>query len=696
MDRKNELLYRVYLVMLFFIVVAIMILYRVIKINVFEGEKWRQKNDVHVQWKPVEADRGNIFAEDGSLLATSLPFFDVHMDMTRVSKKVFDRDVDSLAYLLSVHVPRSLTEYEWKQKLINARRKKNQYFFIARGLTINQRDRLATFPMFKMGRYRGGFIVERYTKREKPFKSLASRTIGVDRENSTNVGLEGSFDKFLKGNQSKILKRKVNGEWVPVFDPTESQPQRGNDIVTTINVNMQDVVHSELIQALQKYEAESGVAILMEVKTGAIKAISNISLNKSGYYGEFYNTAIGASTEPGSTMKLASTMALLDDGFLTLDDLVDVNYGKMKFYDRWMRDSHSHPEKYMDLRSAFEESSNVGISSAAYTNYRSKELQKAFVQKYYQFGLNEKTRIEIVGEGSPKIKHPEKDAKEWYGTTIPWMSHGYEMQMTPLQVLNFYNAVANDGELMKPYLVSAIEDDGIVVKEFKPRVLKRSIAKPETIAAAQELLRGVVLRGTARRLHTEEFSFAGKTGTTRVGYWKEGEKKYNASFAGYFPAGDPKYSMIVVIYKPSGAYYGSTVAAPVFKGIAEKCFALDVDLLENAENKQVFAERSLPGESAGYKEDFERVFEFVGLEYKNRSKSKWVEVDSYEDRMMIDAKDLKKDIVPDVRGMGARDAVYVLENLGLQVDVNGLGKVVKQSIRPGKAVEGQEIKIFLN
>lgn len=696
MDKKKELLLRVYLVLCFFIIVAFMILYRVVKINVFEGEKWRQQNDVYVQWKPIEADRGNIFAEDGSLLATSLPFFDVHMDMTRVSKKVFDRNVDSLAYLLSEYVPRELTPYDWRQRLTHARKKKNQYFFIARGLTINQRDRLKTFPMFKMGRNSGGFIVERYTKREKPFKSLASRTIGVDRENATNVGLEGAFDKFLKGNESKILKRKVNGEWVPVFDPTESHPQRGNDIVTTLSVNMQDVVHAELIRALDKYEAERGVVILMEVKTGAIKAISNISLNKKGYYGEFYNTAVGAASEPGSTMKLASTMALLDDGYLDLDGLVDVNYGKMKFYDRWMRDSHSHPEKYMDLRRAFEISSNVGISSAAYTNYKDKSKQKDFVRKYFEFGLNEPTGIEIVGEANPMIKDPEKDAKKWYGTTVPWMAHGYEMKLTPLQVLNFYNAVANDGKLMKPYLVSQIEEDGRVKKQFKPRVLRNQIAKPSTISAAQDLLRGVVLRGTAKNLHTDEFSFAGKTGTTRVGYWKEGEKKYNASFAGYFPAENPKYSMIVVIYKPNGSYYGSTVAAPVFKGIAEKCFALDMDLLQDQQSKYPIADASLPGKHAGYKGDFEKVFDYVGLSYNNRSKSKWVKVDAFEDKMMIDAKELSENIVPDVRGMGARDAVFVLESLGLQVDVAGLGKVTKQSVKPGSAAEGQEMKIFLN
>lgn len=695
MDRKTELLVRVYAVVAMFIIVAGMILYRVVKINVVEGEKWKSQNDVFIKWKSVHADRGNIYAEDGSLLATSLPFFDIAMDMTRASKKQFDEGIDSLSYLLSQHVPRDLSQAEWRQKLVKARQQEKQYVYIAKGMTISQRDRIAKFPIFRLGQMKGGFITDRYTKREKPFKILASRTVGADRDNAVNVGLEGSFDKFLKGPEDKKLMKKVPpGIWVPMYDPTESQPQRGHDIVTTINVNMQDVTHSELLKAIQRYEAKAGVAVLMEVETGAIKAISNISLNNGGYYGEFYNTAIGAASEPGSTMKLASTMALIDDGHADLNTLVDVNYGKMKFYDRWMYDSHTHPEKYMDLRRAFEESSNVGIASASFAAYKGNA--KGFVDKMVQFGLNEKTGVEIVGEASPLIKDPERDASKWYGTTIPWMAHGYEMKLSPLQVLNFYNAVANDGRMMKPYLVDRIEDNGRLVKRFKPRALKSQIAQPATISAAQEMLRGVVLRGTAKRLHTEEFSFAGKTGTTRVGYWKEGAKRYNASFAGYFPADKPKYSLIVTIYEPSGAYYGSTVAAPVFKGIAQKCFALDLELIDKKISTPQVAQGTLPGQHAGYKRDFEQVLSYVGLDYDKKTKSSWVKVDPANNKMRIDRQALNKEVVPDVVGMGARDAVYVLENLGLNVDLTGWGKVSKQSLRPGTKLDGQEIKIFLN
>jgi cell division protein FtsI (penicillin-binding protein 3) len=699
MDRKKELLVRVYILLSLFIVAAFCIVYRVVKINVVDGDKWRQKNDIHMQWLPINADRGNVLADDGKLLATSLPLFDIHMDVTRASREVWRRDLDSLCYLLATHISRDLNRNQWRAKLQQARVERKQYVFLAKGLTLAEKEDLRTWPILRRGKMKGGLIIDRYTKREKPFKGLASRTIGEDRDNAINVGLEGSFDKWLRGKTDKRLMKKVPpGIWVPVYDPTEYKPQKGKDIVTTINVNMQDVVHTELIAAIERYEAEAGVAILMEVETGAIKAISNISKNKSGYYTENYNTAVGAASEPGSTLKLASTMALIDDGHLTLDDLVDVGYGKMKFYDRWMYDSHQHSSRYMDLRTAFEQSSNVGISSAAFKYYGHGDKRKDFVNKYTQFGLTDETGIEIQGEAAPFVKDPELNTKEWYGTTVPWMAHGYEMKLSPLQVLNFYNAVANDGRLMKPYLVSAIKEGSKTVKTFKPRVLRDAIAKPSTVEAAQDVLRGVVVRGTAKRLHTSDFSFSGKTGTTRVGYWKGGDKKYNASFCGYFPAESPKYSLIVTIYKPSGAYYGSTVAAPVFKRIAERCFALDHDLIDK--QRPTIAETTddlegLPGTQTGYAEDFEEILAHADIPYEKSTSAEWVRVSSPDSRVTVDSRSIEQGVVPDVRGMGARDAVYLLEQAGLQVDLVGVGKVSKQSISPGNKASEGIVKIFL-
>lgn len=700
MDRKKELLVRVYLLTLLFVGVAFAIAYRVVKINFVEGDKWRQKNDIHIQWMPIKADRGNIFSDQGKLLATSLPYFDIAMDMTRATREMWRNERDSLAYLLSVHLDDDLSAGDWRRRLQAARDAGKQYFVIDRGLTLAQIEKIKRFPILRYGQMKGGLLTERHTRREKPFKSLASRTIGEDRDNAINVGLEGAFDQWLRGKEQQRLMKKVPpGIWVPMEESSEIKLQKGADIYTTININMQDVVHNELLSTVQQYEAEAGVAILMEVETGAIKAISNISKNSAGYYAEFYNHAVGSSTEPGSTMKLASAMALLDDGHLGLDDLVDVGYGKIKFHNKWMYDSHTHNVRYMDLRSAFEQSSNVGIASAAFANYEQTDKERDYIDKFIQFGLTEETGVEIKGEAQPLIKDPVADSEEWSGTTIPWMSHGYEMQLTPLQVLNFYNAVANDGRLVKPYLVRRIAKSGETIKAFKPTTLKSQIAKPSTIQAAQEMLRGVVLRGTAKRLHTTEFSFSGKTGTTRVEYWKEGPKKYNASFCGYFPADKPKYSLIVTIYKPEGSYYGSTVAAPVFKRIAEKCFALDHELIDHKESigQDAYAEADLlQGDHVGYGPDFRHILAYADVEYQSTADDAWVHLKGEGSRVRFsDAEQKDSKIIPDVRGMGARDAVYLLEKAGARVKLEGTGKVRRQSIRPGTDANGQHVKIIL-
>jgi cell division protein FtsI (penicillin-binding protein 3) len=363
-----------------------------------------------------------------------------------------------------------------------------------------------------------------------------------------------------------------------------------------------------------------------------------------------------------------------------------------------MYDSRMHGIQTSDLKEAFEISSNVGIATLAFQSYGEKDRRLQFAERLRSFGLGEKTGIEIRGEGIPYIKDPIENKKVWYGTTVPWMSHGYELQLTPLQMLNFYNAVANDGRLMRPYLVSEIRDGRDVVKKFNPRALKERIASPENISKAQELLKGVVIRGTAKNLRSPIVSMAGKTGTTVVGYAdKTSPKRYNASFAGYFPADNPRYSIMVVVYEPKGSYYGSSVAAPIFKEIAEKYSAID------AETQKAIAQLEpeeggfhLPGKETGHKLDFKTIFNYVHLDYKDKGSSNWVDVDPFETKMIIDRKQIKVSEVPDVRGMGARDAMYVLENLGMKVDIEGVGKVFKQSITPGAENKGKPIKIFLH
>ena len=698
MKKKSELLVRLYMVVGAFALVVVLIFYRVVKVNVFEGDKWREKGNVHVKWRPIEADRGDIYAMDGSPLATSQPFFEIRMDLQVLKDKLFNSKVDSLAYRLSKMFPAGKTKFQWKSFLQTQRSKGNKYCLIAKDLTIAQKETVVGFPVLRNSKYKGGAIVDRYFKRRKPFRELASRTIGVDRENADKIGLEGYFDKFLKGANEKRLMKFIPPDWIPVYDPSEFEPQSGDDIYTTIDIDIQDIAHTELEAALVKYEAEAGTVVVMEVATGAIRAISNLTADGKGNYREFYNHAIGRLSEPGSTFKLATVLALMDDNYAQLDSKVDFNKGKMKFYDQTMYDSEWHGIETADLRKAFEISSNVGIANLANQHYNKAGGNTNFIRALKRFGLLDPTGIELIGEKHPYVKDPIKDKKEWFGTTIPWMAHGYELMFTPLQILNLYNTVANDGKMMKPYLVSKIKQGDKLIKDFPPRVISEKIASSNAIQGAQDLLEGVVIRGTGRKLRSEYFGFAGKTGTTRINYAKkEEEKKYNASFAGYFPAKNPKYSMMVVVYTPHGKYYGGSVAGPVFRNVVEKVHNLKLDLNKAInQGSQLVAAANLPKRRIGYKKDFEKVFEYVGIEYKNKSKSNWVAVDPFDNKMLIDKKSIIKSEVPDVRGMGARDAVYVLESLGLLVELEGEGQVRRQSIKPGANATEQKIKIYLD
>lgn len=700
--RKTELLARAYFVLVLFVVIAIVITFRVIKISVFEGEKWRSKGEVNVRWMKVDTDRGNIYSDDESLLATSLQLFEIRMDMLASKEEVFWKNIDSLSNVLSTTIRKDKSSAEWRKALVDARKKKNRYFFIAKGLDIGTVKEVRKFPFFRLGRFASGYMEIRYGKRVKPFKELASRTIGEDRENAQKVGIEGYFDKFLAGPVDERLMKRISATdniWIPVYDPSEVEVKRGDDVITTLNVNLQDIVHTELEKAILKWDAKMGVAILMEVETGAIKAISNLS-NRNGLVKEELNVGISHATEPGSTFKLATLLALLEDKKIDLNSKVVLNGGVKKFYNRTMYDSERHGKYETTVREAFAISSNVGIASLANTYYNaSLEGRKQFRQRLVEFGLNSLTGIEIDGEGSPKIKDPVADKSQWYGTTIPWMAHGYEIAITPLQLLNFYNAVANGGNLMKPYLVSEIRHGNKIVKEFKPKVLKK-IASDPSIRMAREALEEVVKTGTASALKTDKFSFAGKTGTTRVNYAiQEEAKKYNGSFVGYFPADKPKYSMIVVIYEPKGRFYGGTVAGPVFKAVAEKIMALyDTNELIAEISEAYNQNRSvmLPEASSGYARDFKVLFEHSRIDFEAAESKKWVYVEPTASKMSIKPNRISKKAVPDVRGMGARDATYVLENLGLKVSVHGAGKVMRQDIPPGTRANGQKIEVYLN
>jgi len=705
MERKNELLIRVYLIFFLFIVLAFVIIGKVVNTTVVEGERWRSQGQKNMKWIEAEGERGNIYDVNGNLLATSLPYFDVKVDLLPSKEdKYFNENIDGLSKKLAEHFGK--TSYEWKAELTKVRndgkRGRNsqaRYYSLFDKVTKDQLELLKTFPLFNLGKYKGGLLYERKNRRERPFRELAKRTIGMDRQNAEKIGLERTFDKMLNGEVQKRLMRRLPGDiWLPVIDPSVMMQEKGNDIVTTLDMHIQDVVHSELEKVLIDKKAQKGVAILMEVETGAIRAISNLRSTGLGYYEEAFNDGIGSLSEPGSTFKLITALALMDKGVVDLDTEVQMFGGKKKFYNHWMYDSEMHGKQKGSFKEAFAISSNIGVGLAAFNYYgKNRNGWQSFYDDLKKLGVMNKTGIEIFGERSPKFKDPsvkkKDDPENWSGTTVPWMSHGYELEMTPLQVLNIYNAVANDGRLMKPYLVKEIIDGDGKTTTFKPKVLIDQIAKPQTIANAQELLLEVAESGTARKLKVEGLSFAGKTGTTKLRYWEQSESSsYNASFVGYFPAKNPKYSMMVVVFDPEGRdYYGSKVAGPVFKNVMER--------LSGYEGRKVFAEGQdevpIVYASSGNRADFKKLFKYIGISYEESGKGNWIDMVPAANGASLEVEKIDKNLVPELRGKGLRDALYILEALGYEVEIEGLGKVYKQSLKAGTKSGKKEIKIYM-
>lgn len=717
MDIKNEVLYRVYILLFGIVIpVAVILLYKTVYIGFWEGERWREMGrDLYVQFRPVEAERGNIMADDGSLLATSIPFFDIYMDpnSTAMSEDDFMDNLDSLAHCLANYVDNSLTVGAYRDSLLKIRNSGARFISIKKKVSYAEKKFIEEFPLFNLGRMRGGFIAQKRSERKRPFGLLAQRTIGYVRENAKPVGLEGHFDEVLGGKAGKQLMIRVDRArdiWMPVNDLTEVEPQSGDDILTTIDINLQDITEEALYRAMNYHDAEWGSAILMEVKTGAIKAIANLGRLDNGRIWETFNHAIGSATEPGSTFKLASIMALLEDGYIELEDSIDIEKGQTEFYEEKMVDSSPFSYKLdtTTIRRAFEISSNVGIAKLVQKYYGRKEkINKnqgaaRFIQRLKDFNLHVPTAIEIDGEASPYIKEAYSEEDQWSGITLPWMSTGYELRLTPLQLLTFYNAVANDGKMMKPYLVSEIQRFGETIDQFYPTVIKRQIASKATVAQAKELLELVVENGTAYKLKTDRYRFAAKTGTAQINY-RRGSRGtrvggYQASFAGYFPAENPIYSCIVVIRKPNqNGIYGGEVAGPVFREIADKCFNAKIELHDplNIGAKPILADNRLPNRDIGKQEDMKRILNYLNIPHYGSPSTSMTVLQAQADSLFFERRTIAEDKVPNVVGMGLRDALYILENQGLKVQIDGFGKVARQSIIPGTKIRGQTIKITL-
>lgn len=694
---KNEMLWRIYAVLLLVVTVGLFVFGKAVKISVFEGDRWRDlAKEERVKIIPVDGERGNILAADGSLLATSLPFFDIRMDVRKetISDKDFKENVDSLGYCIATYLDNSFTPGGKRQDLIDARERGEGYLLVKKNVSYTELGQIRKFPMFNLGRYRGGLIVERKSKRERPFKMLAHRTVGYVREGIKPVGLEGAFDEELKGKGGELLMQKIaGGTWIPVNDLTEVKTESGNDILTTIDINLQDIVQEALLKGLRQHDADYGTAILMEVKTGAIKSIANIGRSKKGWW-ELYNHAVGTQMEPGSTFKLASMMAMLEDGVVKLTDTIDLEKGRTEFYEEEMVDASSHGLNRTSVQKAFEISSNVGMAKLVVKNYGKKPKATQFIKRLKEMGLDKSTGIEIAGELPPYLKEAYSSDDDWSGTTLPWMSIGYESTTSPLQMLSFYNAVANDGVMMKPYMVSEVQRFGSTLKVFKPTVLNRSIASKKTVRQAQKLLEGVVENGTARKLKSDKYRFAGKTGTSQTNYSKKSGTKHRASFIGYYPAENPVYSLIVVVNNPKeGKIYGSDVAAPIFREIADKSYASKVNMhaAVNEEAKPILATNQLPSLHVGMEKEVKTVLAYLGLPYKDESQSEWAVMRSRLDTVELQPRRISETLMPSVIGMGLRDALFLLENKGLKVKVAGAGRVVKQSLKASTKLKGQTV-----
>lgn len=699
------------------VIVAAVIFFKAFKISVSEDPDWREKgNEEYRKFRVVEGERGNILSEKGSLMATSLPFFDIAFDpnSSAMSQKDFDENIDSLSMMIATHVNPDLTSGGWWNYVLQKRAEGSQYIPIVKNATLEQKELIGSFPLFNLGQYKGGFIAERNYERRRPFNMLARRTIGYSKVldgDTIMVGLEGSFNKTLQGGQDRVLMTKASGgNWIPVEDLSLIQPESGKDIRTTLDVNLQDIVENALYKAVKEHRPKFGVAIVMEVETGAIRAIANLGEWNpnggidTGDYDEVYNNAIGSATEPGSTYKLASIMSLMEDGYVKLDDLVELDSGVTNFYEERMADSYRHKLDTTTVQRAFEISSNVGIAKLMQKNYAATGKEEKYLANLKKFHLNTRTGIEIQGEPKPYIKRAWNDEDEWSGTTIPWMSIGYEVTCTPLQLLSFYNAVANDGIMMKPYLVSKVEEFGEQVEKFPVKQIGRGrIASKQTIKNAQILLESVVENGTAEKYKTDAYRFAGKTGTTQLGYKKIKNRRrvegHQASFVGYFPADNPKYSCIVLLNSPKGSQiYGGKVALPVFREIADKVMDGDIELYAtlNDHPKPILTKKQLPDYDVGHRQDIQTVLSYLDLPFKNTTPKKWAVIRATEsDSLKLLPRTIKENRVPNVVGMGLRDAIYILENLGLQVKIKGYGRVKQQSIKVGTKVHGQTIWIRL-
>lgn len=662
-------------------------------------------DSLHQRFQPIMAERGAIYSEDGQMLSISIPTFDVYIDFNadglREKKgKRFAENVDSFSIALADYF-KDKPSGQYKKELQVAFKNNERYYPLKKKLSFEQYKIFREFPLVRLGRNKSGVIVEVNSKRETPFGLLANRTIGLAREfkdagnkaKKQNVGLERSYDTVLSGKDGiKLMRSIAGGAQIPV-EGSQTDPENGKDIYTTIDVNMQDIAETALLRMMQQCEGPYGTAIVMETSTGKIRAMANLGRNKeTGNYYEDDNYALRA-TEPGSTIKLATLLSVLEKGTSQLNDMVEIGgAGRAQVGKKIVTDAERAPRPYLSVKECFAHSSNIGMSKLAYKAFAQKpEELKTYLHRFH---LDVKSPIDLANVPKPTMA-PLNQKGSAEGNML-WMSFGYGLQVSPLHTLTLYNAIANNGRMMRPYLVSSIQSNGVIYKQFEPVIMEESICKPAVVQAARTSMEATVIDGTATRVFKGmPFAVAGKTGTAHVsdGPIKYADGVYQATFVGYFPADKPQFTCIVVIRtKPHAAsHFGGTLAAPVFREIATKLYAMYVE----KKNPSLYAaaKDSAGYFYAGYTPDIKNVLGIMKMAYRDSvAQNSWASVYATPNQQaaggnpVMKAVPVRTQVMPNVRGMGLKDAIYLLENMGLKVTIRGKGKVAMQSVAPGTSL----------
>lgn len=703
---RQDILWRVSICFLGIAVLSLAVLGKAVYIQQVEGSYWRSMSDsLHQRIEEIDAGRGTIYSEDGQMLSTSLPTFDIYIDfmadgLREKNGRRFYEHLDSFSLSLA-HFFGDKSAARYKTELLKAYKNKERYYLLKKKLLFEDFKVFREIPFVRMGRNKSGIIVEENSKRLMPFKNLANRTVGLSREyvasngkiKKQNVGLEKSYDSLLNGQKGHRLVRFIAGGVAVPVDGYQVEPENGKDIITTLNVNIQDITASALMKMLQQSQAQYGTAIVMETKTGKIRAIANLGRQKDGSYWEDDNYALRV-TEPGSTMKLVTLLSVLEEKSSAITDYVEVgSTGQMNVGPRMVNDAERSPKPVLTVKECFAHSSNVGMSKLAYKAFGNNPKKfKEYLHRYY---LDERPPIDLSDAPAPRLASFEKNAGGIMNMIT--MSFGYALQVSPLHTLMLYNAIANKGKMMKPYLVNRIERDGLPYREFQPVILQENICSPATLEAARQSMEAVITEGTGRSAFKGmPFAVAGKTGTAHVadGHIKYNDRVYQASFVGYFPAYDPQFTCIVVIRtKPHAAqHYGGQLAAPVFREIATKLYAMYVEKKEAPQYE--LKKDSIAYYYVGYTPDVKKIFNTLKIGYTDSAKQEqWsmvyggsISKTNWQPPVIKD-KTFVAGQMPDVRGMGLKDAVYLLEIQGLKVQVRGKGKVVNQSVRAGSTLE---------